>query len=556
MKDPGKFVREHFDEAKEKGYLKVYYRPEVRSLTGRICGFEALARWEDPKVGMLSPGIFIPELEKIGRIHELDLYMIGRVCEGQRRIADAGLEITQTSVNLSRLDFGACDIFGEVDAIRQRFDLEIGYLNIEITESALSDNYQALADGMMKFREAGYQVWLDDFGSGYSSLNNLKDYAFDFLKIDMEFLRDFESKPQSRVILAAIVNMAKQLGIHTLAEGVETKEQYEFLRSIGCEKMQGFYIGKPKPLDEEILAGRKEPEDIENASDEDYYSEIGNLNVLGYYPLNVFDPTYEIMNNQALYILEVDRTGQCKYLYVNQALVKLLDKAGYEQVEDFLERLNSDEQGGMERSFRRLLRRCIESGEIETMDCVIAGKIYNFKCRHLAYDRKTGCRSYAVILTNLSDFAMLRQAENLNQVLRHLMGIYNRIDLFRADGEVENIYLESLQGRITDRISKSQEMLRNYAEEYIVPEEREAFCSFYELSTVVWRARKANKDHVTSFFHSYDEEGRMSLQMYMLIPFQLEGVMHILSCVRDIDGVEGEQPSELIKLMRVPSFDL
>ena len=134
QKDPGRFVRERFDQAIKNQDIKVYYQPEVRALTGRICGFEALARWIDPVEGMISPGAFIPELEAQGRIHELDLYMIRQVCAGQQRIERAGLTLTRTSVNLSRLDFEACDIFSEVEAIRQEYGRKIGYLNMALSQ--------------------------------------------------------------------------------------------------------------------------------------------------------------------------------------------------------------------------------------------------------------------------------------------------------------------------------------------------------------------------------------------------------------------------------------
>lgn len=547
-KDPGRFVRERFDQAIKNQDIKVYYQPEVRALTGRICGFEALARWIDPVEGMISPGEFIPELEAQGRIHELDLYMIRQVCAGQQRIERTGLTLTRTSVNLSRLDFEACDIFSEVEAIRQEYRRKIGYLNIEITESAFSRDDRALAEGMKKFREAGYQVWMDDFGSGYSSLNNLKDYTFDLLKIDMEFLRDFEKKPQSKVILAAIVNMAKQLGIHTLAEGVETQAQVAFLRDIGCEKLQGYYVGRPAPMDEDIMSGKKEAEDIEDATEDAYYGDIGSLNVLSYFPLQDADSGYDIVNSQKLSILELNHEGHFRYLYCNKAYTDFLRESGFRRMEDSLICLN-DNPGGTERNFRHMLLRCGESGKLEGMDCVLAGNVCNIKCRLLAENTRTGCRTYGIVLTNFSDFTLLHQADDIHRVLCHMISVYNRVDLFTESGMVENIYLESLQGRITDDVHHVSEVLERYAKSYIVSEERQAFYRFYDLDTVEDRAARANKDHVTGFFHSYDESGRLSLQMYLLIPFIMDGRKMILSCVRDIDGVGMALPEDIMEIM-------
>ena len=244
------YVIDHLDEAIEKEYIKIYYQPVIRVQTGEICGYEALVRWVDPKVGFLSPADFIETLEQFHLIHKLDIYVVEHVCEDYQRIISSGEPIVPASVNISRLDFELCDIFSIVEETRKKYNVPINMLDIEITESALNNDFGHIKDECRKMRNMGYQIWLDDFGSGYSSLNTLAEYSFDVLKLDMVFLRSFDHNPKTAKIMNFITDGARGMGLMPLCEGVETKEHYEFLKSIGCEKAQGYYFGKPMPMEE------------------------------------------------------------------------------------------------------------------------------------------------------------------------------------------------------------------------------------------------------------------------------------------------------------------
>ena len=275
------YVLTHFQEALDKRWIKPYYQMEIRSLTGQVCGYEALARWIDPKEGILNPAVFIGVLEDTHLINRLDLSIIDQVCEMLSSCYKRGISIQPVSVNLSRVDFQVCDIFAEVDAIRRKHKIPTSYLKIEILESTLTTVPDQLRAAMDKFHAAGYQIWMDDFGSGYSSLNNLKDFDFDLLKIDMIFLKNFKTNSRSHIILREIVDMAKHLGIHTLCEGVETKEQADFLRAIGCDRLQGFYFSKPLPQEEMLALIEKNGLDhYEPQEMNDYYDTIGETNIL------------------------------------------------------------------------------------------------------------------------------------------------------------------------------------------------------------------------------------------------------------------------------------
>lgn len=194
MENVAHYVTHHIDEAIEKGWIQLHFQPIIRSLSHTTCAFEALARWQDPVRGLLTPGDFIPALEESRQIHKLDLYIFKLLCQNYHPRADQGLPMVPVSFNLSRLDFITCDIFTEIEKLTQAYQLPPSQLRIEITESVFIKDIETVNQTLNKFRAAGYQIWMDDFGSGYSSLNVLKDYEFDTIKLDMAFLSNFTDR--------------------------------------------------------------------------------------------------------------------------------------------------------------------------------------------------------------------------------------------------------------------------------------------------------------------------------------------------------------------------
>ena len=271
------YVVNHVDEAIANGYIKIYYQPVVRTITETFCGMEALARWIDPQYGFLNPAVFIGALEESRQIHKLDSHVIELVCREMRAELDQGHPVVPVSFNLSRLDFVGCDIFDVVEKTLAKHGIERELIRVEITESIMaSDSY--VQREIERFRLAGYEVWMDDFGSGYSSLNTLKDYKFDELKIDMAFLSNLNEV--SRIIISSMVRMSKHLGLKTLAEGVETREQMEFLKEIGCEKAQGYFYGKPQPLNDTMKHMADAGIAVESREMRVVYSKLGGLDYL------------------------------------------------------------------------------------------------------------------------------------------------------------------------------------------------------------------------------------------------------------------------------------
>ena len=252
------YIINNIDEAIKAGHIKVYYQPVVNATNGKLCGLEALARWDDPQYGFLSPADFIQTLEEYYQIYKLDMYVVEKVCRNFVYAKENGLMLIPVSLNFSKLDFNLINLAEEVEECLKKYGVDKKLIHIEVTESTLSGDDERLKDMLKKFRANGYALWLDDFGAGYSGLNVLKEYDFDMMKIDMKFLHGFSGNVKARQILKNIISMAKELGMSTLTEGVETEEAYQFLKENGCEQIQGYLFGRPMPdheLYEKVKAG-------------------------------------------------------------------------------------------------------------------------------------------------------------------------------------------------------------------------------------------------------------------------------------------------------------
>ena len=243
------YVLEHVDEAIEKGWIRPYYQGLVRTASGAVCGQEALARWIDPVHGFLSPAQFIPTLEEAGLLRKLDLHIIDCVLSDMQKKREIDHPLLPVSVNVSLRDLGHVNLAEHL--IRRTDEAQIPHdlLCVEFTESTASTDPVALRLQIEKLRAAGFPVWMDDFGSGYSSLNSLGSFEFDLIKLDMGFLYEKQLE-KSCIIIDSVVRAAKRMGLKTLAEGVENQDQANILGEIGCDVLQGYHYFKPEPLED------------------------------------------------------------------------------------------------------------------------------------------------------------------------------------------------------------------------------------------------------------------------------------------------------------------
>ena len=273
-------IIDNLDTAIEEGWINVYYQPIVRSVNGKVCDVEALARWQDPIRGMLMPSTFIPVLEESMLIHKLDLCVVRQVLNHLKVCEEAGSQTAPVSINFSRADFDACDLVSEICKLVDAAQVDRKLINIEITESVVGSDCDFMREEINRFRAQGFRVWMDDFGSGYSSLDVLQSIKFNLIKFDMGFMRKLDENEDGRIILTELMKMALALGIDTICEGVETEEQVRFLQEIGCSKLQGFFFSKPQPVDTVIEYHRNHKlTGYENPEESSYYSLLCGVNL-------------------------------------------------------------------------------------------------------------------------------------------------------------------------------------------------------------------------------------------------------------------------------------
>ena len=230
--------------------FETWFQPQYNHATGALIGAEALVRWRHPRKGLMDPVGFIPTFERNGFIYELDKYVWESVCASLKRWKAAGRSPLPVSVNVSRYDLYCGDLFSVLDGLVRSYGISASLLRLEITESAFSESIDHVVSVVKQLVARGFTVEIDDFGSGYSSLNTLKDVPAQILKLDMRFLDAATDTDRGGNILESVIRMSKWLGMSVIAEGVETFEQADFLKSIGCRYMQGFVYARPMPEDE------------------------------------------------------------------------------------------------------------------------------------------------------------------------------------------------------------------------------------------------------------------------------------------------------------------
>lgn len=393
-------ILNHFEDALENGYIKLYYQPIIRTVTGRICDMEALARWIDPEKGMLPPGQFISVLEDNRLINKLDFYMLRKICESLTEQKKQNMPLVPVSVNLSRINFELCDVVEAVSQIVDEFNLSHDLITIEITESAFINNQRFLEDQINRFRNAGFNVWMDDFGSEYSSLNTLQEYSFDLIKLDMRFMKNFSLTGKNRLILSDIISMISKLGVHTLAEGVQTKEQLRFLRDAGCDKVQGYLFSKPMPCEyfynKSVVFKDLEYDDIGRS---DYYRRIETTG-LGFPALPNLKEGFsgdEIGTPSA--ILEICN-NRVKLLRANNAYKSFLERIGIERELIYGDYYEWDRQPSAD--FLLAAKKCMASRKNEIIDSYIEGSLrVSANLVSIAYDSKSSTGAVLVIITKL-----------------------------------------------------------------------------------------------------------------------------------------------------------
>lgn len=513
------YILDNFETAIEKRYIQPFYQPVIRTISGKLCSFEALARWVDPHYGIISPAQFIPVLEKEKLIHLLDSCIIRQVCARIRRTMDSGRIPIPVSVNLSRLDFVLCDIFAVTDEAVSFYRIPHDYIYIEITESIIAESEGLMQSVVSRFRSAGYQVWMDDFGSGFSSLNILKDYDFDELKLDMNFLRSFHRR--SRTILTSMIRMAKDINMHTLAEGVETEEQLIFLRDSGCEKVQGYYFGKPMPYDDVMHHMEEKKITIEQPVDRKYYDDIGKVDFLSAVPFMEEKERKRLtsarqLNSIPLALVEVQQESFC-LSFSNLAFEEMATESGLSP--DLFRR----DMAGTRWPFSVIPARIVslldytKNGTEGRMVFVSHEEYYELRAKCVARTR----HAFSVLLkmNNLSKASEAASTSRLDEGLRQIYTLFERITMIDLNTDtLTPLYVSAHEDLMSGRAGLKK-LSKEFAEKYIYPDDREAFLEFSDVITLDQRIKQAGDGfgYISRIFRTAVGHGNYMWKGYTLL---------------------------------------
>ena len=521
--ETAEYVTANLGEAIRQGWIQVYYQPILRAISGQLCGMEALARWDDPKRGLLPPASFIGPLERAQLIWKLDLSVIRQVVEVIADRSRRGLPEIPVSVNLSRMDFLCCDIFQEIEDLVRSYDIPRRMLHLEVTESALTSREDEIRKTLNRFRSTGYEIWMDDFGSGYSTLNLLKDYTFDVLKLDMEFLR--RDTPRSREIITSVIAMDKKIGIRTLAEGVETKEQLAFLGMCGCEKLQGYYIGKPLPLAKALAHCRERGYQVETEAEKQYYGAVERTSFLTETPLFLVD------FGETLRILAMNAPGK--------ALTQADGFPEQRQAQDYLDAWAKTE-GEKLFAAKRYATAAKREGELLARMC---GKERLLRFRKLA-----SLRGHSLMEVRIEDHSgYLEELSQRARIMTNLLGFYHAILVIDAKGlTIRNLCFSDAQEEAGESVSSLESL--------IFPADRSRYASFLDPGTLNQRLLEAPQRTLSGVFRTKDSGGEYRWMTHSLLFAAGSDRSKILYLVRVLDeetANHAEHPQEK-NLLREP----
>ena len=495
-----RYIISNLDKALSEGWITAYYQPIVRAVNGRVCDEEALARWIAPEKGMLSPADFIPILEDHKLIYKLDLYMVDCIIKKIGILRDAGLHLIPQSVNLSRSDFDTCDIVEEICRRVDAAGISHDMLNVEITESIIGQDFEFMKEQINRFRERGFAVWMDDFGSGYSSLDVLQSIDFDLIKFDMRFMQKLNEGNTGKIILSELMKMATFLGIDTVCEGVETPEQVQFLQETGCSKLQGYYFQKPIPV-EGILQKYEKGIQIgfENPEESDYYDTVGRINLhdLSFIAQGVKGGLDNYFNILPMAVIEI-YDGQVRFARTNQSYREFMDRYFAFKVNDKHETYHDKPKDAAE-IFIKTLVRSSETGDTMYVDETLPDSSIVHSClRRLAVNRCSGKIAVAVaVLSIVKDETGTTYAN----IARALAADY--VNLFYVDLEDESfIEYSSIAGDdelALERHGKSFfEASRKDALKLIHKDDREQFIKAFTKENIL-----SEIDRCGTFVYSY-----------------------------------------------------
>lgn len=522
------FVVDNMEKAYRDHEFEVYYQPVCYVATSKIASLEALVRWNHPEKGLMPPYQFIPVFEENGFITNIDLYVLEQVCRDIEERKKQNLSYVPVSVNLSRRDFFAENFIERLDEVIAKYDVDKKDLHLEVTESAAIADEPHMLQSIDLLKSKGYEIWMDDFGSGYSSFNALKDINVDVIKIDMRFFEGFEKSNKAGMIIASILQMARWLKIRVVAEGVETEGQLSYLKQLGCEKAQGYYFSKPIPR--QLILQMMDDSGVN--TEEKQYVDI--YHYLDFDSLLATDSATNMIFEEmgdALAIVEAygEQVELIRFNSKFTEMMKAVDIHGHTiSFQKLADILGNDD-------FFRVFEEATKSKRVEYAQIRVKNNIWiNLKVRFIGTNGNHS--AYYISLQEITKTMNADNASSLEGFIASLCGAYNRIDLIDYDSDrIVNLFLNDddyyarLEGdHITDTVV-------NYAKKNIVEEDQEKFIQLYHKEHLE-NAISDDDNSVSSLLRFRMLNGEASWTLTFIVNVLGDKNSHkYLSCIRKIN---------------------
>ncbi|MCI2062033.1 MAG: EAL domain-containing protein [Eubacteriaceae bacterium] len=461
-----------------KGQFCIYLQPIYSSASRKLVSAEALVRWIHPVKGIILPGEFIPIFEKNGFIIDLDRYIWEQACIYLRNSLESGMEVVPVSVNVSRVNLYSPDMTDYLVSLTSKYNIAPDLLRLEITETAYTENPAQIMTVLPQLRKRGFKILMDDFGSGYSSLNMLKDLVIDILKIDMRFVDDIESSPRAGSMITSIVRMAQWLDLQVIVEGVETRAQYDYLRSIGCDYIQGYYFSKAVPVVQfDDLMSSRQPfwEDTSYSVAADYdFNAFWNANP----DLNYM---FNLVGGMGIYELNGDALSLVR---ANDSILEL-----FEDDIDFASRnvfdlLNGDDA----RRLKESLEAAAITGSIQTIELKRprrGGTVSWLEIRIHALRRSRSARLFLFAITDITEQKLFEEKISRSRMGELLASLYDKVFLFNYTADTfSTLYIK---GDHADLLPGSGSISEDFVKtlgQYIHPDYMDMFLNIQRPDTI------------------------------------------------------------------------
>ncbi len=522
--DLEQYVQEHLKDAIAQNWIIAYFQPIVRSLTGKLSCFEALARWNDPTYGYLTPDIFIPPLEKNGDIYLLDLAILEIICKNYMEQHKKSFDFVPVSFNLSRLDLEVDDIHERISSICDKYNVPHNMIHIEITESSSSQKENDLEEHIQWFHHDGFEVWMDDFGNGFSTFNTLQTHSFDVIKLDMMFLHNFNQKAE--LILRSIIKMAKSLGIGTVCEGVESLEHAQFLKEIGCERMQGWYYGRPQPNSIFYMLERNINNNYETVNEQSYWDKIAKI---------------DLLSGQPEMIIEYS-----DHKWVPIAINKKMTTAFMEiHPEDNIKKLNSSMSTShpLYQMIDDLFAQTSRTKENHKIDYIDGSFLVLMKASYItSLNEKTALK---VTIRNI--FTELEYKRN-SMLEDGLVGLYSQFELVNLMSPDKDSAMQIYSNACFNKIYGQCSLItgiREFTETEVFSDDRERYRKFMNMNTIESRYKEQETTFLTEPFRLKDKKGGYSWKLVTLLKMFSNNERQYLYEIQNVNKKKHEELNKL-----------